>query len=83
LDKNEKGEPAWVIGIRPGQEWSFRKVGFSQSLASAANFTERGSLEILIVLKRLLTGEMSAKQLQVSSASPAKRATPSRKVRSP
>jgi regulator of sigma E protease len=64
LDKNEKGEPAWVIGIRPGQEWSFRKVGFSQSLASAANFTERGSLEILIVLKRLLTGEMSAKQLQ-------------------
>ncbi len=64
LDKNEKSEPAWVIGIRPGQEWSFRKVGFSQSLASAANFTERGSLEILIVLKRLLTGEMSAKQLQ-------------------
>src|SRR6266403_1914666 len=46
------------------QEWSFRKVGFSQSLASAANFTERGSLEILIVLKRLITGEMSAKQLQ-------------------
>jgi regulator of sigma E protease len=64
LDKNEKGEAAWVIGIRPGQEWSFRKVGVSQSLASAANFTERGSLEILIVLKRLLTGEMSAKQLQ-------------------
>jgi len=64
LDKNEKGEPAWVIGIRPDQEWSFRKVGFSQSLASAANFTERGSIEILIVLKRLLTGEMSAKQLQ-------------------
>ena len=64
LDKNEKGEPAWVIGIRPGQEWSFRKVGFSQSLASASSFTERGSLEILIVLKRLLTGEMSAKQLQ-------------------
>src|SRR5260221_3990658 len=63
LDKNEKGEPAWVIGIRPGQEWSFRKGGFSQSLASAANFSERGSFEILLVLKRLLTGEMSAKQL--------------------
>jgi regulator of sigma E protease len=64
LDKNEKGEPAWVIGIRPGQEWSFHKVGLSQSFASASNFTVRGSMEVLIVLKRLLTGEMSAKQLQ-------------------
>src|SRR5207253_2792150 len=27
-DKNDKGEPAWIIGIRPGQEYSFRKVGF-------------------------------------------------------
>ncbi|HUL34944.1 MAG TPA: RIP metalloprotease RseP [Candidatus Eisenbacteria bacterium] len=64
LDKNEKGEPAWIIGIRPGQEWSFRKVGFSQSLVAATDFTVRGTGELLAVLKRLITGAMSAKQLQ-------------------
>jgi regulator of sigma E protease len=64
LDKNEKAEPAWVIGIRPGQEWSFRKVGLTQSFASACDFTVRGTVELLGVIKRLITGALSARQLQ-------------------
>jgi regulator of sigma E protease len=64
LDKNEKGESVWVIGIRPGQDWSFRKVGLTQAVASASDFSVRGTLELLSFLKRLVTGAVSPKQLQ-------------------
>jgi regulator of sigma E protease len=64
LDKNDRGTSAWVIGIRPGQEFSFRRVGFSQALISASSFTWRGCFQVLDVLGNLLTGKMSVKQLQ-------------------
>jgi regulator of sigma E protease len=64
MDKNEKGESVWIIGIRPGQEFSFRKVGFSQSLVSAATFSWRGAQEILSLVAKLVTGKVSPKNLQ-------------------
>lgn len=63
-DKNDKGEAAWIIGIRPGQEYSFRKVGFSQSVASAADFTGRGTWQVVTIVGKLVTGKVAAKQLQ-------------------
>jgi regulator of sigma E protease len=63
-DKNERGETAWMIGIRPGQEYSFRKVGFSQSVVSAADFTGRGTWQVVAIVGKLVTGKVAAKQLQ-------------------
>ena len=63
-DKNDKGETAWIIGIRPGQEFSFRKVGVMQSVTSAADFTGKGTIEIIAIVGKLVTGKMPAKQLQ-------------------
>ena len=62
--KNERGEDAWMIGIGRTQEFSFRKVGLSQSLASAASFSWRGSQEILSLVGKLVTGKVSPKNLQ-------------------
>jgi regulator of sigma E protease len=64
LDKNGRGETAWVIGISPGQEYSFRKVGLGQAIASAADFTVKGTWQVVTVVGKLLTGKMAAKQLQ-------------------
>jgi len=64
LDKNGKGETAWVIGIRPGQDYSFRKVSFGQAAVSAEEFTVRGTGEVMGVVGKLLTGKMAVKQLQ-------------------
>lgn len=64
LDKNGRGETAWVIGISPGQEYSFRKVGLGQAITSAADFTVKGTWQVVTVVGKLLTGKMAAKQLQ-------------------
>jgi regulator of sigma E protease len=61
---NERGEEAWMIGISRTQEFSFRKVGFTQAAASAAAFTWRGTQEILSLVGKLITGKVSAKNLQ-------------------
>jgi regulator of sigma E protease len=63
-DKNDKGESVWIIGIRPGQEYSFRKVGFTQSMASAADFTTKGTLQVVAIVGKLVTGKVAVKQLQ-------------------
>ncbi len=63
-DKNEKGETAWIIGIRPGQEYSFRKVGVTQAVVSAADFTAGGTWQVLGIVGKLVTGKVAAKQLQ-------------------
>jgi regulator of sigma E protease len=62
--KNERDLPAWMIGIRPGQEFSFRKVGLAQSVSSAASFTWHGSLQVIGVVGKLFTGKIAVKQLQ-------------------
>lgn len=63
-DKNDKGEPAWIIGVRPGQEYSFRKVGVTQAVSSAADFTGRGTWQVVAIVGKLVTGKVAAKQLQ-------------------
>jgi regulator of sigma E protease len=63
-DKNDKGEPAWVIGIRPGQEYSFRKVGFTQAVTTATDFTVGGTWQVIDIVGKLITGRVAAKQLQ-------------------
>jgi regulator of sigma E protease len=63
-DKNDKGETAWIIGIRPGQEYSFRKVGLYQSVVSATDFTGRGTWQVVTIVGKLVTGKLAAKQLQ-------------------
>jgi regulator of sigma E protease len=63
-DKNDKGESVWIIGIRPGQEYSFRKVGMTQAVASATNFTVEGTWEVVSIVGKLITGKVAAKQLR-------------------
>ncbi len=63
-DKNDKGETVWIIGIRPGQEYSFRKVGVSQAVATATDFTAGGTWQILEIVGKLVTGKVAVKQLQ-------------------
>lgn len=63
-DKNDKGESVWIIGIRPGQEYSFRKVGFTQAVASASDFTTKGTWQVLAIVGKLVTGKVAVKQLQ-------------------
>src|SRR5256884_3282079 len=62
-DKNDKGEPAWIIGIRPGQEYSFRKVGFPQAVTTATNFTVGGTWQVVDIVGELITGKEAAEQL--------------------
>src|SRR5277367_5188261 len=61
---NERGQQVWIIGIQPGQEWSFRKANLSQAAVSAFRFTVDNTGQILGVVGRLFTGAMSVKQLQ-------------------
>src|SRR6266849_4044080 len=62
--KNETGATVWMRGIGRGQDFSFRHVNVGQAFASAADFAKAGSFQVLSVVKRLVTGQMSAKQLQ-------------------
>ena len=64
LDKNGRGETAWIIGIQPGQEYSFRKVGASQAVVSAVNFTARGTYQVIDTVGKLVTRKIAAKELQ-------------------
>src|SRR5436190_2059018 len=64
FDKNGRGESAWVIGIRPGQEYSFRKVGVTQAVASASDLTVRGAWQVFDIVGKLVTGKVAFKELQ-------------------
>jgi regulator of sigma E protease len=61
---NEHGSQVWIIGIKPDQEYSFRQVGFTKSVASAADFTWRGTRMVLGVVGQLVTGKLAVKELQ-------------------
>jgi regulator of sigma E protease len=63
-DKNEKGEPAWIIGIRPGQEYSFRKVGVMQAVSTSMDMTVGGTWQVIDIVGKLITGKVAVKQLQ-------------------
>ena len=63
-DKNEKGEPAWIIGIGKGQEFSFRKVGVKQAVTASTDFTVEGTWQIVDIVGKLITGKVAVKQLQ-------------------
>ena len=62
--KNERGESAWVIGISPGQEYSFRKVGFGEAVSSSVQMTVRGTVQVIDIVGKLITGKLAVKQLQ-------------------
>ncbi|HEX8764419.1 MAG TPA: RIP metalloprotease RseP, partial [Candidatus Acidoferrum sp.] len=62
-DKNDKGEPTWIIGIRPGQEYSFRKVGVVQAVTTASDFTVGTTWVVVDFVGKLITGKVAAKQL--------------------
>jgi regulator of sigma E protease len=62
--KNERGESAWVIGISPGQEYSFRKVGLKEAAVSSVDMTARGTVQVVDIVGKLLTGKLAVKQLQ-------------------
>jgi regulator of sigma E protease len=61
---NAQGAAAWLVGIGNAPEFSFHKVNFRQAVISASAFTVRGTVQVLVIVKRLLTGQMSARQLQ-------------------
>src|SRR5436305_1905714 len=63
-DKNDKGESVWIIGIRPGQEYSFRRVGVTRAVTSATDFTVGGTWQVIDIVGKLVTGKVAAKQLQ-------------------
>jgi regulator of sigma E protease len=62
--KNERGESAWVIGISPGEEYSFRKVSFGQALRSSGALTVRWTVQVVDIVGKLVTGKLAVKQLQ-------------------
>jgi regulator of sigma E protease len=62
--KNERGESAWVIGISPGQEYSFRKVGIGEAVTSSVQMTVRGTVQVVDIVGKLVTGKLAVKQLQ-------------------
>jgi len=62
--KNEQGNAVWIIGIRPGQDYSFRRVGVPQAFASAYKFTVQGTVQVVGIVGKLLTGKVAVKQLQ-------------------
>jgi regulator of sigma E protease len=62
--KNERGESAWVIGISPGQEYSFRKVGIGEAVTSSVQMTVRGTVQVVDIVGKLITGKLAVKQLQ-------------------
>jgi len=64
LGKNERGESAWVIGISPGQEYSFRKVSFGEAVTSSTQMTGRGIVQVIDIVGKLLTGKLQVRQLQ-------------------
>lgn len=61
--KNERGESAWIIGISPGEEFSFRKVGYGEGVSSATLMTVRGTVQVVDIVGKLLTGKLAVKQL--------------------
>jgi regulator of sigma E protease len=66
-DKNEMGEPAWMVGIHRSQvsmDYGVRKVSFSQAVSQSSMLTWRGTRMILDVVGRLVSGKTSPKQLQ-------------------
>lgn len=65
--KNEMGEVAWMVGIRRVQtnpEVSFRKVSFSQAVTRSGVLTWQGTLLVVDVVGRLVSGKTSPKELQ-------------------
>jgi regulator of sigma E protease len=65
--KNELGEVAWMVGIRRVQtklDMGFRKVTFSQAAVRSGNLTLRGTLLVVDVVGRLVSGKTSPKELQ-------------------
>ncbi|HYY72132.1 MAG TPA: RIP metalloprotease RseP, partial [Candidatus Bathyarchaeia archaeon] len=63
-DKNNRGENTWMIGIAPGQEFSFRKVGVWQSVASATDYTVSGTWQVLDIVWKLVTRKVAVRELQ-------------------
>jgi len=64
LGKNERGETAWLLGISVGQEYAFRKVGFVTAATSSVEMTARGTVQVIDIVGKLLTGKLAVKQLQ-------------------
>lgn len=64
LGKNERGENAWIVGITMGPEASFRKVGLSEAVMSSAQKTYFGTVQVIDIVGKLLTGKIQVKQLQ-------------------
>lgn len=62
--KNERNEMAWMIGVRPTEEFLFRPVGKVESFVLASQLTVKGGEQLLGVLGKLFTGRLSVKQLQ-------------------
>lgn len=65
--KNELGETAWMVGIRRAQikpEVFFRKVTLSQAFVASTEITWRGTQMVADVVRRLVSGRTSPKELQ-------------------
>lgn len=64
LGKNELGNQVYLIGIAPGDDTAFRKVGFGESVSAAASTTYLFGERVLDVVGKLFTGKIAVKQLQ-------------------
>ena len=62
--KNEKGETAWLFGISVGQEVAFHRVGFAEAASSSVKMTASGTVQVIDIVGKLLTGKLAVKQLQ-------------------
>jgi regulator of sigma E protease len=63
-EKDEQGQPVWRIGVGPGGEWAFRKMGFAGAVKESSQETVDATGKLLGVVGRLFSGKLSVRQLQ-------------------
>jgi len=64
-EKNDEGQAIYRVGvtIAPKADWAFRKIGFRNAVANAAETTVNWTVDLVSVLGKLFTGRLSVKQL--------------------
>src|SRR5947208_15692842 len=63
-DKNDKGESVWIIGIRPGQEYSFRRIRVTRAVTSGMDLTVGGTWHTIDFVGNLVTAKVATMQVQ-------------------
>jgi regulator of sigma E protease len=62
--RDENGQPVWIIGVGPEGQWAFKHMSVAASVKEASLETVDATGRLLGILGRLFTGKLSVRQLQ-------------------